>query len=101
MFDWALSVELQCMPISRFMLHLETRHSLPASLRVLAEDHKGDAVTWTFRSDFSWLSFSSLSYVVSATEASKMQRPLSPQRKPRSSVISGARRLSGAESDDG
>lgn len=49
---------------ANLMLHLETRHSLPASLRVLAEDHKGDAVTWTFRSDSPWLSFSSLSHVV-------------------------------------
>ena len=60
----------------RFPCSEDCRHSLPASLRVLAEDHKGDA-------------------------ASKMQRPLSPQRKPRRScVISGARRLSCPEFTD-
>ncbi len=38
-------------------LHLETRHSLPASLRVLAEDHKGDAATWISKPFFVLVAF--------------------------------------------
>lgn len=57
----------------RFPCSEKLRQSLPASLRVLAEDHKGDA-------------------------ASKIQRPLSPERKFRRSVMSGTKRVSSPDS---